>query len=497
MGKRRRWAALGATFALLVAACAATTSSETTSSGATASSESSDAQSSSVAPTAVGPSRTDIAASDAVEFPESLADASFVQPPGDGTCATSNHAALSVFNPATGELRATVAIPRPAPTSTVNGTTAFLGFSFDQGQRPGVGAVDLNDASPEWQRFLDSEPQELRFIDNTLIVVTREDVRGLDPDTGEDLWILDSQFEIRSVALGSEALFALDQVGVHVIDAATGAVTWQLAIDRPDALAVSDDFLAVTSRTRLVGVDINAQRRLFDIEVDRSGNDGIWVASETIVHELSATVAPGGGIAAIDLRTGAERWRNTAIGETVFTGGDVVLASTANAEPNPGAPFVLFGVDANTGDRLWENPSTAQVFEAVIGLTDNRIAIAQPHQALPGLHSVQLLDSADGQALWEVSTDLDIDAASIGVADLASLYGASTTIGADRGTVALRGITAGWWTATTVEGILQPPVLSAAGLVVVAGERSPACAARAVGEPTADATEVLGVTETR
>ncbi len=495
MGKRCRWAALGATFALLVAACAAPTSSETSSSGATSPDGSSLAQSAGTAPAVSNSDGSDVAASDSVAFPDSLADTSFVQPPSDGTCATSNHAALSVFTPATGERRVSVAIPRPAPTSTIHRSTAFLGFGFDQGQRPGLGAVDLEDGTPLWQRFLDSEPQELRYIDDTLIAVTLQDVRGLNPETGEDLWILNSQFELRSIVLGSEALFALDQVGVHAIDAATGEVIWQLPIDRPDTLAASDDFLAVASRTRLVGVDINAQRRLFDIQVNRSGNDGIWVASETVIHELSAAVAPAGGLAAIDLRTGAERWRNASLGETVVTGGDVVLASTANAEPSPGAPFVLFGLDANSGERLWETPSTAQVFETVIGVADDRIAITQPHQVLSGLHSVRLLNSADGQALWEASTDLDVDGASIGAADFVVLFGASSTLGADRGTVALRGTASGWWTATTAEGVLQPPVLSSAGLVVVAGERSPACAARAVGEPTAEESGVLGITE--
>ena len=124
------------------------------------------------------------------------------------------------------------------------------------------------------------------MVDGTLIAVTLDDVRAIDPQTGDDLWILDSQFEIRSIEIGSEELFALDQVGVHAIDPMSGEVVWQLPIERPDTLAVSDDFLAVASRTRIIGVDTNAQQRLFDINVDRSGNDGIWIASETVVLSL-------------------------------------------------------------------------------------------------------------------------------------------------------------------------------------------------------------------
>ena len=492
MGKRCRWAALGATFALLVAACAAPTSSETSSTGSPPRSNTGSAESA-APPSTESSDSSQLSTDSPVEFPESLANASFLQPAGDGTCATTNHSAISVFDPATGEPKNSLAIPRPAPALTVEGTTAFLAFGFDQGQQPGLGAVDLDEGAPLWQRFLDSEPQELKVVDGTLIAVTLDDVRAIDPQTGDDLWILDSQFEIRSIEIGSEELFALDQVGVHAIDPMSGEVVWQLPIERPDTLAVSDDFLAVASRTRIIGVDTNAQQRLFDINVDRSGNDGIWIASETVVHELSALDAPGGGLAAIDQRTGVERWRDSNIGETVFTGSDVLVASTANAEPNPGPPFVLVGLNANTGETLWESPSTAQVFDAVIGATPDRLAISQPHRVLSGLASVQLLDSRTGETVWEVATDLDVDAAAIAIGDFATLYGASSIIGRDRGTVSLRGTASGWWSASTSEGILQPPILSAAGLVVVSGERSPACAARTVGEPVR--TQVLGTTQ--
>ena len=493
MGNRRRWVALGATFALLVAACAAPTSSEI----------SSDAAVDGVSSPAT-PGSSALAARDGAllqesttlqnntglqdnaeirDVTESLADASFLRPANQGTC-TDSHAALTIFDPVTGELRATVPIPAPATSSIVSGNTAHIAFTWDRDQRPGIGAVDLEDAAPMWQRFLDSVPEELTIINGSLIVVSRDDIRALDAETGDDLWVLDSQFDLDSIVVGTNAIFALDQVGVHAINAITGEVAWQLPIDRPDTLAANDEILAVASRTRVMAVDIAAQRRLFDIDVDRSGSGRIWVSSQSVIHDLSTTVAPGGGIAAINARTGVEQWRDTSIGETVFAGTNVLVASTVNAEPNPGTPFVLFGVNADTGERIWETYSTAQVFDAVLGSTDNRVAIIQPHQVLAGLSTVRLLNSATGQALWQASTDLQVDGASIEIADLVSLYGASPRIGTDRGAVAMRGVGSQWWAASTPEGIMTPPTLSISGLVAIAGDNLSGCVGRSVGEPT-------------
>jgi len=483
MGKRRRWAALGATFALLVAACAATTSSETVSVDPGFNSS----------PTGL----PDTASLDTVAFADSPADAGFLHPPNGGTCETTNDAALLLFDPATGEQRSSLALPRPAGASTFSGSTAFIAFTWDQGQRPGIGAVDLNTHQPKWQRFLNSEPQDLAIVDNSLLVASLDDVRAIDTETGEDLWILGSQFDLRTVVFGADLVFALDQVGVHAIDPTTGEIEWQLPVDRPDSLAVSDATLAVASRTQLIGVDIAAARPLFDIQVDRTGAGDLWVSPTSVLVELSTTVAPGGGIAAINSRTGVETWRNTAIGAPVFpnAGADILVASTANAEPNPGAPFMMFGIDVNSGERVWETPSTEQAFNAVIGATEHRVAIQQPHEAIPGLRTVRLIDISNGRVLWQTATDLEVDGAAITITDSVTLYGSSPVVLDARGTVAARPTASQWWSATTVAGVTQAPLFTSAGLVVVSGERLPTCVGRSVGEPSVD-TEVLGTTET-
>ena len=488
MGNRCRWAALGATFALLVAACAVPTSSQT-SSGATGET------SSAAAPTATSSvGSTTVESLDELAFADAIDDGQFVRPPSDGSCSTTNHSSLVILHPATGERRAELPLPRPAQASIVEGTTAYVAFSWDQGQRPGVGAVDLSAPVAKWQRLLNSEPENLAIVDGTLIVVSPEDVRALDSETGEDLWVLDSQFDLRTVVLGSEFVFALDQVGVHAIDAATGVVQWQLPIDRPDTLAASETTLAVASATRLIGVDIAAQTRQFDIDVDRSGAGKLWIASESIVHELSTTVAPGGGIAAIDSQSGREIWRSTTLGEPVFAGMDTLVASTANPEPSPGAPFLLFGVDANTGERLWETPSTAQSFNAVLGATNDQVTTIQPHEVVAGLSTIRLLDLRTGQMFWEASTDIDADGAAIGAGGAVTLFASSRSADGDRGTVAMRSSAADWWTATTVEGITHPPVRAPQGIVVIAGERNPVCVGRSVGQPVIQSA-VLGATE--
>ena len=184
------------------------------------------------------------------------------------------------------------------------------------------------------------------------------------------------------------------------------------------------------------------------------------------------------------------------IGEPIFAGSDLLVASTANQEPSPAAAFSLFAVDANTGEELWRNASTAQAFEAVIGATNDRIAITQPHQVVPGLHRIALLDSHTGSAIWETTTDIRADGAAIEVADLTTLYSSMRTSNGDaQGSIAMRGLGGAWWTATTSETIAQPPVLSGGGLAVVSGARSSFCIGRTVVEPLQASLTVDATTE--
>ncbi len=474
MGKRRRWAALGATFALSVAACAAP---EPPTERAQVPEQ--------TAPVSVAPAATPT-------IPESLADASFVETSGSGTCAADGHAQIALLDPADGSERWAFPIPRPAEISVTNGSQAFIALAWDREQRPGIGAIDLQERTPLWQRAFANEAEQMKLVEDGLLVASHDDVRAIDPETGDDIWILDSQFDFESVVLTEAFVFAIDSVGVHAIDTATGTIVWQLEVLRPDSLAADDRTLVVAAGTRMIGVDIERRVRLWDINVDRRGSGDIAISHAAAVFELSTTVAPGGGVAAIDRNNGEELWRRTSIGDPVLAGTSQLVASTANEEPAPAAPFMLFGIDIATGVEAWRSASTAAAGDSVIGASDHRLVVREPHPVAPGMYRVRLIDLLDGAAIWETAIDGDVSGAAISTGDAVTLFGAqSARPYSDRGVVISRSPTGAWWKATQPEGIVQPPEATPHGSLVVSGERAPTCIGRAIRGPQ-DETAVLG-----
>lgn len=476
MGNRRRQAALGATIALLVAACAAPE---------TPTSPQQPSASQRISATSTTLPRT-------VTFPESLADASFVQAAmPDGPCAAGDNSQVALFETSDGSEAWSFSIPRPGSTSVVHGSTAYVSFRWDRGQSPGIGAIDLDAKAPRWQRFLPTEPEAMHVSPSGLIVVTSDDVRALDIETGEDLWVNRSQFDFSNVVLSNDAAYAIDSVGVHAIDYGTGQILWELPIERPDALATDGSTLVVAANNRLIAVDIDARTKLWDMSVSRLGAGEIFVTPTSVAYELTPSVAPGGGIAVLDRVGGTELWRASGIGEPKWVGNDQLIGSTANEEPLPGQPYVLFALDASTGQELWRTPSTAQVFDSVVGADSGQVVAVDPHPAIAGLQRVRLLDAATGEAIWEMATNGAYDSAVVDAGTVVTLFGSGTSLGSDRGTVAVLRSGGESWTASSADGIAVAPELTAHGLLVISGERTPTCVSRSVGTP-AEQSAVLG-----
>ncbi|MDW3175868.1 MAG: PQQ-binding-like beta-propeller repeat protein [Acidimicrobiia bacterium] len=474
MGKRCRSAAWGATFALLVAACAA-----------------SDDSSQSTGVTARPTPTTRASAPTQIVFPESLADASFVQvEPPDGQCAAGDNARIALFDSNTGERDWSFPIPRPGGVSVLDDSVAYISFRWDRGQFPGIASIDIDQRTPKWQRFLTSEPEQMAMSESGLIVVTRDEVRSIDVATGEDLWVNNSEFDFGSVVVGTEFAFAIDRVGVHAIDLETGLEVWELEIENPDAVAADDSTLAVSAGPRLIAVDIANRSRLWDISVNRTGAGTLWVTPSAVSVEMSPNAAPGGGVITLDRTSGLELWRATNIGEPFWTDNNHLVSSTANDEETPAQPFVLFGLDAQTGVEQWRVPATAQAFSSVIGVSKNRVVTSDPHPAISGLYRIRLIDSTTGDVVWETTSDTAFDGAAVGSGVFVSVYRSTNSLSSDRGTVSMLLGADSAWTAGLPDGIAEPPRLTPDGLLVISGEAAPVCIGRKVGEPSL--TAVLG-----
>lgn len=486
MGKRRHVAALGATFALLVAACAA------------GDSQLANAPELSLAPK---PSTSVLGVSDeALVFPDSLANASFVQPDTSGDeCRSTHPAQVRILATATGEEQWSLPIPEPGRLSAANNTHAFVAFRADRGQAPGLGAIELGNQLPVWQRFFETEATDLELIDDRLIVVTRDTVRALNLETGEDLWVNDSPFDFDNVILANDVAYALDSVGVKAIDYSTGRVIWTLDdVERADTISFADNTIAVAARTRVVAVDVEARGRLWDIDnADRVGAGEIWVTPTTIFYELSPTNAPGGGVAALDRATGAELWSAPNVGTPAFIGTGQLITSTASAQQPPAEPFVFIGVNAANGQEMWRLSSTTQVFDGVVGSTDGEVVLSDPHPVVPGHFRIRLVDTVTGEVKWVGQSPQTYDGAEFDLGAFVALYGTTKTSTGDQGNVSLIVGNQTSWTTELSGGVAQPPQLTAEGLLVVSPSQF-SCIGRLVGEPQPTiGAGVLGATTER
>ena len=471
MGKRRRLAALGATFALLVAACATTDT------------PLANAPELSLAPR---PSTSVVGGSpDPIAFPDSLADASFVQPDTSGdTCRSEHPAQVTLLSSATGEQVWSFPIPEPGSLSEANNTTAFLTFRSDRGQAPGIGALDLSEQAPLWQRFFETEAHDLALTEDRLIVVTRDAVRALDLETGADLWVNDSQFDFDNVILTDDVAYALDSVGVKAIDYASGRVLWTLNdVERVDTMSYASGAIAVAAQTRMVAIDTEARGRLWDIDhVDRLGAGEVWTTPTAVFYELSPNAAPGGGVTALDRATGEELWSAKNVGTPAFIGTGQLITSTASAAQPPAEPFVLIGLDAATGEELWRLTSTAQVFDGVVGSTEGQVIISDPHPVAPGFFRIRLVNSVTGEVQWHTQSAQRFEGAEFDLGAFVALYGTTQRSTGDRGNVSLVLGSERDWTADLSGGVAQPPQLTAEGLLVASPSQF-SCIGRLVVEP--------------
>ncbi len=485
MGNRSRLAALGVTCSLLVAACA------------TSNSPLANSPELSLAPKPEAPATS---SGTAIGFPDALADASFIRPDTSGdTCRAEHPAQISLLSTSTGEPLWSFPTPQPGQVSVADDARAFVSFRSDRGQAPGLGAIDLTTRGPAWQRFFETEVQDLELTTHGLIVVTRDAIRSVAPASGDDLWVNDSQFDFDNVILTPDVAYALDRVGVKAIDLSSGRVVWTLDdVDSGDTISLTDNTLAVAARTRIVAVDLAARGRLWDIEdADRLGAGELWATPKAIFYEVSPNVAPGGGVTALDRRTGNELWTATNVGTPAFVGSGQLVTSTASSDQPPAEPFVFVGLDAATGQELWRLSSTTQVFDGVVATSDGKVIISDPHPAAPGFFRVRLIDSLTGKVTWQSQSAHRHDGAQFGVGDFVSLYGTEEISTGNTGNVALIVGNQTQWTTELTGGVAQPPQLTSDGLLVISPSQF-SCIARMVVDPTPTiGSEVLGATTER
>ena len=463
MGKRCRQAALGATFALLVAACAADDSPPSADSAVTGTSASS--------------------TSAAGDIPSSLASADVVDTEVAGSCLATDNAALTVFATTDGSTLWSMPISPPSGETVLHDNVLFFSLAWQRERSPGVAAVDLENEELRWERSFEEEPEQLVVVGRSLIVVSRNSIRAVDLVSGEDKWIIGNEFVFTEAIVEGGWAYAIDNVAVHGINLRTGELTWRLPIERPDELAARGGLLAVAARNTVIAVDIGNRSTLWEEQVNRVGSGDMWVGPDTVIVEVAPSESPTGGLVALDRGSGIVRWRLDGVDAVHWPSAEQIVTSVPAPEYRGPQRYDIISIDASTGDLWWALPTTVPGGEGILSVSDDRALIHEPHPAVAGVKRLRLIDTVSGATVWETSSTQGIDGARIEADSFVSTYRTDETVTDNRGTVELILGPGRVWTSTTQRGIEQDSTLSPVGLIVLSGERSPVCVGRELGEP--------------
>lgn len=230
----------------------------------------------------------------------------------------------------------------PAADASMDDERVYVGL-----QVRGIRALSRKTGDPIWH-----EPNDITHpplsLDDQLLVAMPEEIRALDPRTGERRWAQPLYKPLATAISGANGVALLADVDGRLIAlrARTGEEAWRRSlgatVSHPPARLEPHTVVLTLSDSRVVALD------------DRSG-DIIWERALPGTLSAPATArdrvfvgSTNNFFYALDAESGSERWRWR-------TGGDVIGAAAAG-ERVYFASFdnVLRAVNRDNGNQLWK-----------------------------------------------------------------------------------------------------------------------------------------------
>jgi outer membrane protein assembly factor BamB len=333
---------------------------------------------------------------------------------------------------------------RPA-AGEAGGWTTFGGSN----RRTGVTGGRVSAALFErWSADLggDLHPQAVADGGAVFVGSDRGVMCSLDRATGATIWRYDAGARIRSTAtVTADRVFFGDQAGViHALDRATGGVIWSYrspgwvraspAVDGPRVIAVSSggQVIALEAATGKLVWEVNLSDVTMSSPAVDSGTvvvetmsgrvvalcaasgDRLWerqigagltvapvIAGDTVV--VASTAYNAGGVFALDLKNGSERWRYSVPGNNLWSGPAVVAGRVYVG--NSGG---VHAIDLVTGRQVWLYRATSFLWEdrkhypnMGTPVIAGEVALVPATFAVPAPSSICAISTVDGSLLWE------------------------------------------------------------------------------------------------
>lgn len=265
----------------------------------------------------------------------------------------------------------------------------------------GLSALDAGTGAERWL-FAPAPPSYVSMggTDGVRVfALFRNRVVALEAGTGRPLWQRDTQgSEISGFTLVDGTLYVDGDQGITALDAATGAVRWQVPVtdgDRPVA-AVAGEMLYVAGYhgQALYALDARTGRQRWTQRVQGQKVDRLLGVGGGLVY-VRRSSAFDTAVFALDGATGEQRWelllRNTPSDAVTTTLDGGVAFVTVQRTPN--GPASLAALDGQTGQRRWHVDAPGYLGE--LAVSAGTVYLTLPQAA------VAAFDAATGQARWQ------------------------------------------------------------------------------------------------
>ena len=231
------------------------------------------------------------------------------------------------------------------------------GVVFAASGEGAVHALDLATGSQRWSVDVGSRVSASPLLVGRLVILADEDgaVHAISAADGSQAWTAETDGPITGspAAVGDDIVVATTGTHAYRLDAPTGNQVWSVDIGGATtrSVTVDDDTAYLGLEGDIVAIALSDGRERWRATIAASGN----VGTPTIVGDLvyAATGIDGepadSGVAAIDAASGEVRWRYTSPTQaTVYT--PAVVGGRAFVLGHDG---LLVALDPQTGNGLW------------------------------------------------------------------------------------------------------------------------------------------------
>jgi outer membrane protein assembly factor BamB len=231
-------------------------------------------------------------------------------------------------------------------------------------------------------------------------------VLALEADTGALAWQFEVEHSIWSTPTYEDGILYVGSLDKHVyaLDAETGDLIWKQPLEGSISgdIAVGEEMLYVGSFDKQLHALDKATGQVRWSVPEAGTEDWIW-AGPSLVNEVVYFADKKGNVYAVNAETGATLWSAQVGGSVVaapVVNGDRVFIASAGRLPGAEDEGIrhgaLIALDAETGEELWREETSAPLYTAPV-LVGDSVVIALP----PGQENLLIVyNQEDGDEVW-------------------------------------------------------------------------------------------------